>query len=175
MNKLFFLVGLVFASSSTAAVSPNPSLGKEAAACSANESGPALMLAIEGLKDRKGLLRVELYPATEADFLAPDFKLVNAGKTFGRVDIEPIPAGVVNICVKVPRPGRFALSVLHDRDRNLKLGIWGDGAGFPNTLKLGRTKPSVAMGTVLAGAGLTKVGIRMQYLRGFGFSPLPTK
>lgn len=175
MNRLLVLVGLALASSSSAAVSPSPSLGKEAAACSANEGGPALMLAVDGLKDRKGLLRVELYPATEADFLAPDFKLVNAGKTFGRVDVEPIPSGVVSICVKVPKPGRFAISVLHDRDRNLKLGIFGDGAGFPSAVKLGRTKPTLAMGTVSAGAGLTKVGIRMQYLRGFGFSPLPTK
>lgn len=175
MKSILVLLGLALASSSSAAVSPSPSLGKAAAACAANESGPALMLAVDGLKDRKGLLRVELYPATDADFLAPDFKLVNAGKTFGRVDIEPIPAGVVNICVKVPKPGRYAISVLHDRDRNLKLGIWGDGAGFPGGQKLGRSKPTLAMGTVNAGAGLTKIGIRMQYLRGFGFSPLPTK
>ena len=175
MKKIVLIAGFVLLSTSAAAVSPSPSLGKAAATCRPGETGPALMIAVEGIKDRKGVLRAELYPANDKDFLSPDYILVNAGKTFGRIDLDPVPSGAVTICMRVPAPGRYAISLLHDRDRNLKFGIWGDGVGFPGSPKLGRSKPSVAMATVTAGAGQTRIPVRMQYLRGFGFSPLSGK
>ena len=71
-------------------VRSSPSLGTAEAACLADEVGPALMIRVLGLKGRKGLLRAELYPPNDSDFLADDNVLVQQGKTFRRVDV-PIP------------------------------------------------------------------------------------
>ena len=175
MNKIWLFGSLVLLSTSAAAVSPSPSLGKAAASCRPGEAGPALLITVAGLKDRNGMVRAELYPANDTDFLAPDYILVNAGKTFGRIDLDPIPAGIVTLCMRVPAPGRYAISLLHDRDRNRKFGVFSDGVGFPGAPKLGFSKPKVGKALVVAGTALTKVQVIMQYQRGFGVGPLKSK
>jgi uncharacterized protein (DUF2141 family) len=156
-----------------APVKPNPSLGKAEAACRPNEPGPALLITAIGLKDLKGLLRAELYPDNDTDFLQDDAILVNQGKTFRRVDLDLGPGRGATLCMRVPAPGRYAMSVLHDRDRNLKFGLFSDGIGFSNNPKLTRSKPKAASAIVVAGPGITRISIRMNYLHGFmQFGPL---
>jgi uncharacterized protein (DUF2141 family) len=65
-------------------------LGSDAAACSAG-GGSAILVQVTGLKDRKGRIKLELYPATEADFLKDDDNLVAEG----------IPAGPATPCEHV--------------------------------------------------------------------------
>ncbi len=92
---------------------------------------PAILARIEGLKDRKGNLKLELYPANEEDFLQDDGVLVRAGKTFRRVQVPTPASGArVEMCIRVPRPGRYALLFTHDRDGKNKFNFWSDGAGF---------------------------------------------
>jgi uncharacterized protein (DUF2141 family) len=166
---------VMFALIAAAPVQPNPSLGKAAAACRAGETGPALMITVDGLKDRNGQLRAELYPDNDNDFLADDAILVNAGKTFRRVDFPLSASSGVTLCMRVPAAGRYTLSVLHDRNRNLKFDKFSDGVGFASDPKLGWSKPKAATATVMAGSGITHVTIRMNYLRGFSFRPLDRK
>lgn len=147
-------------------------LGGDAAACVARD-GPAIQAAITGLKDRSGEAKLELFPATEADFLRDDRDLIAAGKTFRRVRAA-IPAGGATIlCIRVPRPGRYALFFTHDRDGKNKFNVWADGAGVPSNRKLGRARPKVDQALVEVGRGTSQVTIRAQYLRGiipsFGF------
>ena len=119
-------------------------LGSDAAAC-AGGGGPAILARIEGLKDRKGNLKLELYPANEEDFLQDDGVLVRAGKTFRRVQVPTPASGArVEMCIRVPHPGRYALLFTHDRDGKNKFNFWSDGAGFPANTKLGRRKPPLA-------------------------------
>lgn len=155
-----------------APVQPSPSLGKAEARCRTNETGPALLIAVEGLKDRRGLLRAELYPADDADFLQDDAVLINQGKTFRRVDIDLPASGPVTMCLRVPHPGRFSLSVLHDRNRNLKWDKLSDGLGFGGNPSLGWSKPKAASASVEAGSGPTRVVVVMNYLRGLKYRPL---
>ncbi|KAK0349770.1 hypothetical protein LTR94_031757, partial [Friedmanniomyces endolithicus] len=54
-------------------------LGPDAAACNGGE-GPAIRATITGLKDAQGTLKLELYPATEEDFLAGDDELAARGR-----------------------------------------------------------------------------------------------
>lgn len=154
------------------AVKPSPSLGKAEAACRANESGPAILITAKGLKDRKGLLRAELYPPSESDFLADDNVLVNAGKTFRRVELVVPASGDPVLCMRVPSAGRYTLSLLHDRDRNLKFGVFSDGIGFSNNPKIGRSKPKAAAVVFSAGAGITRVNIIMNYRSGLSMKPV---
>ncbi|MEH3160024.1 MAG: DUF2141 domain-containing protein [Sphingomonas taxi] len=118
-------------------------------------------------------MKLELYPATEADFLKDDDELVAAGKTFRRVWTGVPASGAVSVCIRVPRPGRYALLVTHDRDGKNKFNFFQDGAGFPGTGKLGMSRPKVAQAIVDVGPGVVERSVRMQYLRGLGgFGPV---
>ena len=146
-------------------------LGSDAAACSPG-GGPAILAQIAGLKDRKGRIKLELYPAEEGDFLADDSVLLAAGKTFRRVWTTIPASGPVAVCIRVPRPGRYALFVTHDRDGKNKFNFFADGAGFPGPGKLGMSRPKLQRALVDVGPGTADRVVRMQYLHGLGgFSP----
>jgi uncharacterized protein (DUF2141 family) len=149
-----------------------PLLGKAEAACRPGEAGPALLIWAIGLKDRRGILRAELYPANETDFLADDNILIQQGKTFRRVDLAIPATGESAICLRIPGAGRYALSLLHDRDRNLKFGVFSDGIGFSSNPKLGRSKPSAAVVAFNAGQGLTRISVTLNYFSGFSMRPV---
>ncbi len=146
-------------------------LGADAAACA--EGGPAVLVTVVGLKDRTGELKLELYPPDEQDFLKDDRDLLKQGKLFRRVRAPVPPAGNPEICIRVPRPGRYALLFTHNRDGRNKFSIWSDGAGFASNQRLGRSRPKVGQAIVEVPAGVARVTIRAQYLRGLsGFGPM---
>lgn len=146
-------------------------IGEDAAACAAGNV-PALRVNVAGIKDRTGRLKLELYPAVEGDYLRDDHALIGEGKLFHR-SFAPTPqSGPIVLCIKAPKPGRYALFLTHDRDGVNKFNIWKDGAGVPSNRKLGRGKPKLSDGIVTVGPGATTITIQMQYLRGLsGFSP----
>lgn len=149
-----------------------PVLGGDAAACTGGQ-GPAVLAQIVGLKDRQGELKLELYPANEQDFLKDDRDLIRAGKLFRRIRVPVPPQGPVALCIRVPRPGRYAVLFTHNRDGRNKFSIWSDGAGFASNQKLGRSRPKLAQAVVDVPAGVLRVTMRAQYLRGLsGFGPL---
>ncbi|MEG3089003.1 DUF2141 domain-containing protein [Sphingomonas sp. PB4P5] len=146
-------------------------LGEDAGAC--RSGGPAIRVDIVGLKDRTGGLKLELYPATTADFLKDDRDLHRQGKTFRRIRVATPPGGPISLCISVPQPGRYALLLTHDRDGKNKFNFWTDGAGFPSNAKLGRTRPKLEQAIIDVPRGVTTTAIRLQYLRGLaGFAPL---
>lgn len=149
-----------------------PDLGKAEGRCRAGESGPAFLVDVTGLKDRKGLLKLEVYPANDKDFLVDDNILVAAGKTFRRVEIVTPDTGVPTLCVRLPGPGRYGVTVLHDRDSNRKFGWRVDGIGFAANPRLGLSKPKVARASATAGSSPTRIEIVMNYQRGLGMRPL---
>lgn len=157
--------------SAAQAVDSSPELGKAEGRCRAGEAGPAFLVDVDGLKDRTGNLKLEVYPANDADFLQDDNILLNAGKVFRRVEV-PVPAGRAELCVRVPGPGTYSITVLHDRDSNRKFGWTIDGIGFSSNPKLGWSKPKAANARAVAGAGLTRISVVMNYRRGLGMRPL---
>lgn len=161
------LVAAVLAATPAAA-----QVGGDAAACAGGD--PAIRAEIVGLKDRTGRLKLELYPANAADFLRDDRELRAAGKTFRRVWANVPASGPVAMCIRVPRPGTYALFFTHDRDGKNKFDVWNDGAGTPGNQKMGRAKPQLGSATVTVGARPLSVTIQAQYLHGFppSFSPL---
>ena len=175
------VLALLFASvMASAQVASSPSLGTAEGRCRPGEHGPALLISVVGLKDRKGTIKAELYPANDTDFLADDNVLVNAGKTFRRVVAEVPDAGPVQLCLRAPGAGVYALSLLHDRDRDGRFNKSmsnGDGLGFgTNPSSQGPFKPRAATGRVTVGAGPTPVTIRLLYRTGiFSISPLKTR
>jgi uncharacterized protein (DUF2141 family) len=167
MNRLLLALLLV-----PTPVAAQAMLGPDAAACRASE-GPAIQVDATGLKDRTGDLKLELYPADEADFLKPDKDLVAAGSTFRRITVPTPATGAIALCMRVAHPGRYALLLVHNRDGKNKFSFWSDGAGFPGNRKLGRSRPKVEQALIDVGAGITVTHIRLQYLRGLsGFGPV---
>ena len=163
-----FLLGAILG---TGMVQAAP-LGSDARECEV-QSAPAILVDIVGLKDRSGDLALELYPATETDFLKDDRDLLAEGKTFRRVRVATPQSGPIAICIRVPRPGRYALLFTHNRDGKPKFSFWSDGAGFPSNKKLGRSRPKVGEALVDVGPGVVHLTIRAQYLRGLGgFGPI---
>lgn len=159
-----------------AAIIPStPDLGKAEGRCRSDETGSSFEVQVKGLKDRIGTLKLEVYPANNTDFLADDNVLVSAGKTFRRVEV-PVPAsGPVRLCVRVPGPGEYAVSLLHDRDGNRKFGWRIDGIGFAGNPKLGWSKPSAEKASASVGSGPKTISIVMNYRRGLGVAPLASK
>jgi hypothetical protein len=64
--------------------------------------------------------------------------------------------------------------LLHDRDGNHKFGWMSDGVGFPGNPRLGWSKPKAVSTRFVAGPGLTRIRVVMNYRRGLGMSPLRT-
>jgi uncharacterized protein (DUF2141 family) len=156
-----------------APVPSTPDLGIAEGRCRANEPGPAFLVTIDGLKDRAGRLKLEVYPSNDQDFLSDDNVLINAGKTFRRAEMTLPAQGNVEMCIRIPAAGAYSLSLLHDRDSNRKFGLSVDGIGFAGNPKLGWSKPKAAATRVIAGAGVNPISIRMNYRTGLlSFGPL---
>jgi uncharacterized protein (DUF2141 family) len=154
-------------------IASSPDLGIAAGRCRDAEHGPAFLVSVIGLKDRRGLLKLELYPDNDADFLADDNVLVMAGKTFRRVEMRVPKEGPVVLCIRAPGPGNYALSLLHDRDADRKFSLSIDGIGFAGNPKLGFSRPHAAEATAHVGTQPTKITVVLNYRRGlFSFGPL---
>ena len=149
-----------------AALPSTPDLGVAEGQCRRAEQGPAFLVEVAGLKDRRGRLKLELYPANDQDFLADDNVLINADKVFRRVELAVPATGRVELCIRAPGPGLYALSLLHDRDANRKFGLSSDGIGFSGNPKLGWSKPKAATASARAGTGPTPIRILLNYRRG---------
>lgn len=156
-----------------AAVPSSPSLGIAEGRCRPNEPGPALLVNVQGLRNRQGRIKLEVYPSNNQDFLADDNVLINAGKTFRRVDL-PLPAsGPVQLCVRVPQPGAYSLMVLHDIDANHRFSLnGGEGIGFGGNPRLRWGRPTAAETRIVAGTGLTRISVVINYRRGLAYRPL---
>jgi len=156
-----------------ASLPSTPDLGKAQAQCRSPETGPSFLVTVQGLKDRRGLLKLEIYPDDDDDFLADDNKLIAAGKVFRRVEVPTPASGPVRLCIRVPSAGRYAVSLLHDRDANRKFGLSSDGIGFAGNPKLGWSKPDADAASADAGSGPTPIKIVMNYRHGlFSFRPI---
>jgi len=170
MKRLAYALPLL--TIAAAPVSSSPDLGKAEGRCRQDEAGPALMVTASGLKDHTGKLKLEVYPSNNEDFLQDDNILINEGKVFRRVE-QALPAsGPVELCVRLPGPGTYSVSLLHDRDGNRKFGWTIDGIGFSGNPRLSWSKPRAASARVIAGAGLTRATIVMNYRHGLGVAPL---
>ncbi len=136
----------------------NQELNNDLSRC-ASGKGPAVLVNIRGIKESSGKIRVQSYPATPSAWLSK-------GRWLHRIETSA-SAGSMNICVPVPAEGKFGIAVRHDRNGNGKTDISQDGGGFSNNPKisiLNLGKPSINKAAFVAGPGVTRITINMQYM-----------
>jgi uncharacterized protein (DUF2141 family) len=150
-------------------------LGPDAAACRPGSGRDAVLLTVDGFKNRDGTLRVELWPGNEQDFLRNHHELVAEGKAYQRVTV-PVPGnGVAQVCVPLPGPGVYALGAFHSPEGVRKFNYRHDGATFTRNPRVGifNTKPKASEVAMNFGSGLSEVHVTLNYLKGLGFRPIP--
>lgn len=173
MKRLLLVAGIPLLLAAGPALKSTPDLGKAEGRCRPGESGPALLVEAVGMKDRTGNMKLEVYPSNEKDFLADDNILVAAGKTFRRVEVPVPQSGPVVLCVRIPGPGTYAVSVLHDRNTDRRFNWKIDGIGFSGNPKLGWSKPNYRKSSVsVSSGGVSRIAVTMNYKNGLGVSPL---
>lgn len=149
-------VALAAPAASAAAPAFKQKISNEPGRCTGD--GPAVRVNISGIKPAHGMLRVQLYRGTAADWL-------QTGKWLNRIEV-PARSGSASVCMPVPGPGTYGVAVRHDVNGNGKTDITTDGGGMSNNppisiLNLG--KPSYKQTAFAVGDGVKSISIQMRY------------
>jgi uncharacterized protein (DUF2141 family) len=152
--------GAALTAATSAAALPAPSFAN--GGCTAGK--PSVLVHVAGFKRPTGNVKVSLY-GSESHWLAK-------GGRISRVKV-PVTGRVMDICMPVPAPGRYAVAVHHDynvngeRDRQ-------DGGGYSRNPKISifNPKPPFSKAAFTVGNGPSKVGVTLIYLKGFSVGPV---
>jgi uncharacterized protein (DUF2141 family) len=143
--------------------------GADTEACR-SAHGPAILIHIEGVRNHAGIVRVQLYGGDPARYF-------DKGRYIRRLEVPAAEAG--EICMPVPKPGIYAISVRHDANGNGKSDS-NDGGGMsgnpPMSLfdVLFKRKPDPAKVEIRVSEGVTSTSITLNYVQGGSFKPLAT-
>ena len=157
------LIGTLPLASAGAAV-----LGPHAADCEGGK--PAMLVRIEGLKSRSGLLRIQSYGGDPARYF-------DKGSYLERVEVRVPPTGPIEVCMPVPKPGTYAVSVRHDANGNGSTDLSSDGGGFSGNPSYSlldamfKRKPSPGQVEVRV-SGVATVPVTLKYLHGGRLAPV---
>lgn len=157
-------VAFLAAISAAAWAGPAVAMLGDADACARGES--AVLVRVNGFKEREGTLRVQVYGSNPADFLAK-------GKKLKRIDVPVAKAGRMDVCVSLPGPGNYAVAVRHDVDGDGK-SSWSDGGGFSRNprISLLRLKPRYEDVAIEVGRGVRPVDVTLLYRSGLSIRPV---
>jgi uncharacterized protein (DUF2141 family) len=158
-----------FAAAAVLAAAPagaQAALGPDAAACRAGSDRPAVLVNVDGFKQRTGNLRVQLYSGNPSEFLA-------RGKWLRRIDLPVTASGPMRVCVAVPEAGRYAIAVRHDLDGSGSSG-WNDGGGFSRNPRLALPNPRPRHQDVVfaVGSGVQPINVVLNYRFGLSIRPV---
>ena len=144
-------------------------VGPFANVCAAGD--PALLVHVTGFKARTGVLRVQSYGGDPGHYF-------DKGSYLKRIDVRvPPSASALDVCVPVPAPGRYAISVRHDVDGSGKIDR-SDGGGMSGNPHLSlfdlmfKRKPSPDQVAVEVLRGVRVVPVTLNYLDGGSFRPV---
>jgi uncharacterized protein (DUF2141 family) len=147
-------------------------LAHDPSLCAPGTTQPAALLRITGLKDRSGKMRIQSYTDNQDE-------LLEKGKYLNRMLVPVTAANDMMVCMPLPKPGRYVLFVVHDRNADNSMGV-SDGAAFSNNVKIRfgipkPPKPRASEAAFEVGNGTVTLGIRMNYLSGFSIKPIDSK
>ena len=157
------LIGLGLAGLALGAAAPSAVVGSDASTCAAGK--PALLVRVSGLKQASGTVKLALYGSNPSVYL-------KKGGRLRRIKVPVRGSGPIDVCIAVPKPGRYAVAVHHDlnangdRDRH-------DGGGYSNNPRVSITnlKPPFAKTAVAVGRSPARIDVRLLYVRGLSVGP----
>lgn len=140
-------------------------VGPDAAICDRG-GAPAVLVRVDGFKQRSGVLRVQIYGDNPADFLAK-------GRKLKRIDLPVASGGTMEVCVGLPKAGNYAVAVRHDLDGDGKSG-WSDGGGFSRNphLTIFSYKPDYKDVVIAVGQDARAVDVVLNYKQGLSIGPV---
>jgi uncharacterized protein (DUF2141 family) len=143
-------------------------LGPDAAACR-NGNGQAVLVTVDGFRQRTGNVRIAIYGSDPRRFLA-------RGQTLRKINLPVTAGGPMRICIAVPQPGRYAIAVRHDVNGNNRSGDWSDGGGFSRNPRISLTnlRPNYNNVAISVGRGVTPVSVVLNYRFGLAIRPVRT-
>ncbi len=159
------LAGLAAAGAAFAIPAPaSAQLGPDAAAC--RGGGQAVLVTVDGFRQRTGNIRVAIYGSDPSRFLA-------RGQTLRKINVPVTGAGPMRICVALPGPGRYAVAVRHDINGN-NHSDWSDGGGFSRNPRISLTnlRPNYNNVAINVGRGVTPVNVVLNYRFGLAIRPV---
>ena len=160
------LTGGAAAALATAGMAAAAPVGPKAAACAAGK--PALLVRVYGFKQAVGRLRVKLYTADERTYLT---KASQVDRIF-----VPVRGGVMDVCVPVPGPGAYVVSVAHDLDGDDKIEM-SDGGGVTGNPRpslaslISKTRPPLSRVAVRVGDSPVLAPVQLLYKAGLSVKP----
>ena len=125
--------------------------------CKAGATGSALRVEVSNITSDEGNLRAQIYGSDPEDFLSKGKKLV-------RYDVPVIAAGEQAMCVQMPKAGKYALVVMHDRNANGKPDFFSEGFGFSNNPKLRLAPPGAEEVMIDVPKGVLTVPVKLFYI-----------
>jgi uncharacterized protein (DUF2141 family) len=145
-----------------AGAAPAAIIGDDAAACRAGK--PSVLVRISGLKRPSGKLKIGVYDAG---------RYLKKGGTVSKDTLPVRSSSPLDVCLAVPKPGRYAVAIHHDLNGNGGRDF-SDGAGFSNNPRLSLTtlKPSFSKTAVQVGGAPRRVNVVLQYRSGLSIRPV---
>ncbi len=136
-------------------------VGSDAPVCAAGR--PSVQVRVSGFKQASGTVGVSLY--------APQGYLQRRGK-LRKVEVPVRSAGPVDICIAVPRPGRYAVAVHHDLNGNDKKDR-NDGGGYSRnpSVSVFNLKPAFSATSFNVAGAPVRVSVQLMYVRGLSIGP----
>ncbi|AZI36135.1 hypothetical protein NT2_04_01920 [Caenibius tardaugens NBRC 16725] len=157
-SALALTLGSLVATAAPAAAQYRQEISNDMRQCAGN-NGPAIKVTVHGIRAGSGVVRVQSYRATNADWMAK-------GRWINRIE-APARAASMTFCVPLPDAGTYGIAVRHDVNGNGKTDISRDGGAMSNNpsiniLNLG--KPSYKKVGVAVNNGVTPITINMRYM-----------
>ena len=158
MHKYLVLISATALALVSGAAAAGEEISNDLSRCAVGK-GPAVLVIVQGVKEARGILRVQSYSATPGSWLAK-------GRWLHRIESRA-SAGNMSFCLPVPSEGKYGIAVRHDLNGNGKTDFTQDGGGFSNNpgvsiLNLG--KPSVSKVAFHVGSGVTRITINLKYM-----------
>ena len=135
----------------------------DADACAAGK--PALLVHVNGLKQPTGTLKLAVYGNNPSVYLKKQGRL-------RRIKVPVHSRGPIDVCVAVPKSGRYAVAVHHDLNGNGDKDRH-DGGGYSNNPRVSITnlRPAFSRTAVSVGKSPARVDVRLLYVNGLTVGP----
>src|SRR5687768_10684489 len=145
-----------------ASAAPAGVVGPDAVACQTGK--PSMLVRVNGFKQPSGTVKIAVYEAR--NYLAKGGKL--------RKVVVPVRStAAMDICIAVPKSGRYAVAVHHDVNGNGDKDA-SDGGGYSGNPRLSITnlRPSFGATAVQVGAAPRPVAVTLLYRKGLSLRPV---